>query len=165
MFESNKKIWEKLEENIGHCILFRDAALKEILGEESFTLQFATLTVPEKVEAFLEGNENIKIIRNETCNYLFAMDGTRIEIHCFDSKFGFDLSQIDEIIDLIKNKSRGDNNPDKIRRYLELDLIKLSIKFNFIKSLFIYCLLSSFIPIFLSLRSISLHQLSFSLNR
>ena len=89
MLESNKKIWEKLEENIGHCILFRDAALKEILGEESFTLQFATLTVPEKVEAFLEGNENIKIIRNETCNYLFAMDGTRIEIHCFDSKFGF----------------------------------------------------------------------------
>ena len=55
MLESNKKIWEKLEENIGHCILFRDAALKEILGEESFTLQFATLTVPEKVEAFLEG--------------------------------------------------------------------------------------------------------------
>lgn len=95
MLESNKKIWEKLEENIGHCILFRDAALKEILGEESFTLQFATLTVPEKVEAFLEGNENIKIIRNETCNYLFAMDGTRIEIHCFDSKFGFEISYRD----------------------------------------------------------------------
>ena len=121
MFESNKKIWEKLEENIGHCILFRDAALKEILGEESFTLQFATLTVPEKVEAFLEGNENIKIIRNETCNYLFAMDGTRIEIHCFDSKFGFDLSQIDEIIDLRAShglwEHKGDWGTNKYAEY------------------------------------------------
>lgn len=95
MLESNKKIWEKLEKNIGHCILFRDAALKEILGEDSFTLQFATLTVPEKVEAFLEGNEDIKIIRNETYNYLFVMDGTRVEVHCFDSKPSFDCSYKD----------------------------------------------------------------------
>ena len=57
MTETSKKIWAKLEENIGRCILFRDAALKEVLGNDTFMLQFATLSVPEKVEVFLDNAE------------------------------------------------------------------------------------------------------------
>ena len=60
MTENSRKIWTKLEENIGRCILFRDAALKEVLGNETFTLQFATLSVPEKVETFLDNAEGIR---------------------------------------------------------------------------------------------------------
>lgn len=92
MIERNRKIWEKLEESIGRCILFKDAAMKEVLGEDSFTLQFATLSVPERVEAFLESAEGIKIIRNEVGSYIFALDGTRVEIHCFNADEGFEKS-------------------------------------------------------------------------
>lgn len=90
MIEKNKIVWKKLEENIGRCILFKEAAMKEALGEDSFALQFATLSVPEKVEAFLNSTENIKIFRNEPGNYIFIMDGAKIEVRCFDAGTGLE---------------------------------------------------------------------------
>lgn len=92
MTENSRKIWTKLEENIGRCILFRDAALKEVLGNETFTLQFATLSVPEKVETFLDNAEGISIIRRERGYYVFSWEGARVEIHCFDAEQGFESS-------------------------------------------------------------------------
>lgn len=90
MNENYRKIWGKLEENIGNCILFRDAALKEILGNESFTMQFATLSVPEKVEAFLDNTEGVEITQREGGLYSFVLDKTKISIECFDGKLGFE---------------------------------------------------------------------------
>ena len=92
MTENSRKIWTKLEENIGRCILFRDAALKEVLGNETFTLQFATLSVPEKVETFLDNAEGISIIRSERGYYVFSLEGARVEVHCFDAEQGFESS-------------------------------------------------------------------------
>ena len=92
MTENSRKIWTKLEENIGRCILFRDAALKEVLGNETFTLQFATLSVPEKVETFLDNAEGISIIRRESGYYVFSWEGARVEVHCFDAEQGFESS-------------------------------------------------------------------------
>lgn len=92
MTENSRKIWTKLEENIGRCILFRDAALKEVLGNETFTLQFATLSVPEKVETFLDNAEGISIIRRERGYYVFSWEGARVEVHCFDAEQGFESS-------------------------------------------------------------------------
>ena len=92
MTETSKKIWAKLEENIGRCILFRDAALKEVLGNDTFMLQFATLSVPEKVEAFLDNAEEVSIIRREKNYYVFSWEGTRVEIYCFDAESGFESS-------------------------------------------------------------------------
>lgn len=88
MNEASKKIWQKIEDNIGHCILYKDAAMKEVLGEESFVLQFATLSAPEKVEVFLGNAENIKVTRNEPGNYIFVMNGTKVEIQCIDPNAG-----------------------------------------------------------------------------
>lgn len=92
MTETSKKIWTKLEENIGRCILFRDAALKEVLGNDTFMLQFATLSVPEKVEAFLDNAEEVSIIRREKNYYVFSWEGARVEIYCFDAESGFESS-------------------------------------------------------------------------
>lgn len=92
MTETSKKIWTKLEENIGRCILFRDAALKEVLGNDTFMLQFATLSVPEKVEAFLDNSEEVSIIRREKNYYVFSWEGARVEIYCFDAESGFESS-------------------------------------------------------------------------
>lgn len=92
MNNTSKRIWEKLEENIGRCILFRDAALKEMLGKEGYTLQFATLSVPERVEEFLDKTEGIYIVRKESGNYIFSLDNTRVEVHCYDAKMGFEDS-------------------------------------------------------------------------
>lgn len=92
MTETSKKIWTKLEENIGRCILFRDAALKEVLGNDTFMLQFATLSVPEKVEAFLDNAEEVSIIRKEKNYYVFSWEGARVEIYCFDAESGFESS-------------------------------------------------------------------------
>lgn len=92
MIETSKRIWEMLEENIGRCILFRDAAIKEVLGNDSFTLQFSTLSVPERVETFLDNTEGVSIIRKETGNYIFSWEGARIEVHCFDAEPGFESS-------------------------------------------------------------------------
>ena len=92
MTETSKKIWTNLEENIGRCILFRDAALKEVLGNDTFMLQFATLSVPEKVEAFLDNAEEVSIIRREKNYYVFSWEGARVEIYCFDAESGFESS-------------------------------------------------------------------------
>lgn len=90
MNEKSRKVWNKLEENIGNCILFRDAAMKEVSGNESFTLQFATLSVPERVEAFLDNTEGISITQRESGKYTFVFDDTSVSIDCFDGKIGFE---------------------------------------------------------------------------
>jgi len=92
MIEANKKIWSLIEDKIGRCILFKDAAMKEVLGEDLYTLQFATLSVPEKVDAFLESAQNIKIIRKELGDYIFTLNGVKVEIHCFNAEEGFENS-------------------------------------------------------------------------
>ena len=92
MIETSRKIWEKLEENIGRCILFRDAAMKEMLGKENYTLQFATLSVPERVEEFLDNAEGVVVARKETGYYSFSLDNVRVEIQCFDASAGFEES-------------------------------------------------------------------------
>ena len=66
---------------------------------------------------------------------------------------------------LIKNRFKGAKKPDKTR-FLALFFIKLFIKSGFILlNAMVYCLLSSFIPIFFKCLSISLHQLSFCLKK
>ena len=95
MTEANKKIWGYLEENLGRCILYKEAVMKEVLGEETLSLQFATLSIPEKVEAFLEGNE-IKFLRKENGTYTFQIEGRRIELRCYDTKLG--LEKVYEIM-------------------------------------------------------------------
>lgn len=95
MTEANKKIWGYLEENVGRCILYKEAVMKEVLGEETLSLQFATLCIPEKVEAFLEGNE-IKFLRKENGTYTFQIEGRRIELRCYDTKLG--LEKVYEIM-------------------------------------------------------------------
>ena len=92
MIEISKKIWETLEENIGRCILFRDAAMKEMLGKENYTLQFATLSVPERVEEFLDSAEGVVVARKETGYYSFSLDNVRVELQCFDASAGFEES-------------------------------------------------------------------------
>lgn len=90
MTEISKKIWKMLEENIGHCILFRDAAWKEMLGKENYTLQFATLSIPERVDEFLDNTEGVVSVRKENGNYAFSLDNTRVEIYCFSAETGFE---------------------------------------------------------------------------
>lgn len=90
MTEISKKIWKMLEENIGHCILFRDAAWKEMLGKENYTLQFATLSIPERVDEFLDNTEGVVFVRKENGNYVFSLDNTRVEVYCFSAETGFE---------------------------------------------------------------------------
>lgn len=88
MNDVKRKIWEKLDENIGHCILYKEAAMKEVLGEEILILQFATLSPPERVETFLKGN--IRFNRKEYGNYTFDIDGVKVEVRCYDTKRGLE---------------------------------------------------------------------------
>lgn len=80
MNSAHKQVWENLEKSIGRCFLYREGAVKEISGMPTFTLTFATLCIPEKVEEFLK---NKKGVQNKNNTYAFVMDGIKVELTCF----------------------------------------------------------------------------------
>ena len=143
------------------CLLFSSA---NSFAQYNNVCDVAYTDFNNLIEAFLQ--LPTEQIRNaEIYNRLDELQSIINEIHASKEEryklnsLQADISAVKEFMSPISNKYNAHLSNNNINR------LQTIFGENFTKSKLIYCLLSSFIPIFFKRRSISLHQLSFCLKR
>lgn len=82
-----KNVWSKIESEVGVCVLYREGAVREVLGHTMYQLTLVTLCAPEKVEEFASKQFKYEKVNNK---HSFTVENVRVEIICVESDGNFE---------------------------------------------------------------------------